>query len=190
MPRRRHRPDGRQLTGRQARDREFRDDEPVDPQVEPLQQFRVELADDAVECRAVGSVDPDPRRPARVEHGFGPLGAIGRPTEAEQAAQQFDQTLRVVEVVVAARPIPRRRFGRPRQGEPEAPPLPRRVPIATVSATDLEDGDVLAAVAQVRRDDRDEAPDEILAKDRVITRQRVRDAHDLQGGMDNRRFRW
>ena len=51
----------------------------------------------------------------------------------------------------------------------------RRVARGAVALADLEDRDVVAALAEVGRDDLEQAADQALAEDRVLARQRVGD---------------
>ncbi len=101
---------------------------------------------------------------------------IRRRRQAEAAGQQLDQALGVVQVVRASRPVPGRDLGGAGQRQPEPPPL---VGVAlvrrAVALADLEDGDVGAVLAQVRRDDLEQAAEEGLAQDRVLAGQRIGD---------------
>ena len=64
------------------------------------------------------------------------------------------QALGVVEVVGAGRAVPGRRLGRAGQDEPEPPPLVGAVALeAAVALADLEQGDVVAALADVALED-------------------------------------
>ena len=95
----------------------------------------------------------------------------------EPAAEQLDDALGVVEVVRPGRPVPGAAARpAPVSAKPEPPPLVgRRIAGRAVALADLEDRDVVAAVAQVGRDDLEQAADEALAQDRVLARQRVGD---------------
>ena len=121
---------------------------------------------------------PASTRAARPGWRFGSSvsGRERRRREAEPAADQLDDALGVVEVVRPRRPVPGGRLGRARQREPEPPPLVgRRVVRRAVALADLEDRDVVASLAQVGRDDLEQAAEQALAQHRVLARQRVGD---------------
>ena len=163
----------------EAGDRDLRDVDPLGTQVEGRDRLGMELAEPADEVAA----GLDPGSPAGMEVRVVGDRREGRWREAEPAADQREHALRIVEVVGARRSIPGGRLRRAGQREAESPPLVgRRVARGAVALADLEDRDVVAALAQVGRDDLEQAADQALAQDRVLARQRVRDDDRAAGG--------
>jgi len=86
-----------------------------------------------------------------MEHRLVRQGLIRRAARAEELRQQLDEALRVVDVGGSSRPVPGPGLERASQGEPKAPPLVRRVVNAPIALADLEDRDVIAALAKAGR---------------------------------------
>ena len=110
MARRRGHPRGGELPAGQARDRDLGDDDPLGPQVERLDDGRMELAD-----AGRRAAPPASTRAARPGCRFGSSvsGASRGAGKPEPAGQQLEDALRVVEVVrpgpAGSRPAARRR---------------------------------------------------------------------------------
>ncbi len=117
-----------------------------------------------------------------MERRLGGQGGPDRSSEAEPGGEQLDQALGVVEVGGAGGPIPGRGLTGAGEGDPQPPPFARLVTGTAVALADLEQGEILATVPHVRRDDVGEAGDEPLAEHRVIGRQRVEDRDRVAAG--------
>ena len=153
-------------------DRELADDDPLGAQVERVDDERMELAEPPDDRPAAAT------RAARPGWRFGSSAigvkaGIGAPSRRHSSSTR---PLRVVDVVRPGGSVGSGRQGRAGQREPEPPPLVGRAVVrGAVALADLEDRDIVAAVAEVGRDDLEEAPDEALAEHRVLARQRVGD---------------
>ena len=134
-----------QAPGGEARDRDFGHDDPLGPQLERLDDGRMDLPDPA-DDRAIRV---DPRRATRVQVGI--VGRGGRTTGAAKPspARPARRCPWRRRGRTAGRLVPGRRLGRPGEREPEAPPLVglARLVRGPIALADLEDRDVVAAVA-------------------------------------------
>ena len=171
MARDRLRPDGGELTARQAGHGELGDDEPGRSQVEGRHELGMDLPDPSDEAVA----GPGDGRASRMERVAVGGRLVAHRGQAELVRQRFDEALGVVEVVGTRGAVPRGRFGGPGEREAEAPPLGRAGLEPAVALAHLEDGDVVAPAPLVGVDDVEQAPDEVLAQDGVARRERIRD---------------
>ena len=129
------------LAARQAGDRELPHDDPLGPQIEALDERRMDLAQSTRDghssrCRRASVPGGGPSRVAGHQHARGSARMerrvtgerhVLRASEPEVPAEKLDEPLPIIEIPRPGGPARMRRPDGSGQGEPEPPPFGRRL---------------------------------------------------------------